>query len=134
VVCPWFPGVQARANDLGNKARRWANSRARNANQQRGSAKRGMARRIQMSGPFTPGDNLGVQNDHKPLIFMNNIRLAAILRLVTRDYSIHEGKGMIKLTIRLDRVWNKELIKTGLCVGLLSLATNAPASGADRTS
>jgi hypothetical protein len=65
---------------------------------------------------------------------MNNIRLAAILHLVTRDYSINKGKGMIKLTTRLGRVWSKALIKTGLCDGVLSLTTKAPTSGVDRTS
>jgi hypothetical protein len=102
--------------------------------QRRVSAKRGMARQIQMSELFTPADNAGVQNNLKSLIFINNICLAAILRLVTRDYSIHQSTGMIKLRTRLGRVWTKASIKTDLCGGVPSLVTNARASSADRSS
>jgi hypothetical protein len=102
--------------------------------QRRVSAKRGMARQIQMSELFTPADNAGVQNNLKSLIFINNIFLAAILRLVTRDYSIHQSKGMIKFRTRLGRVWTKASIKTGLCGGASSLVTSTRASGADGTS
>jgi hypothetical protein len=59
-------------------------------------SKTGRARRIQMSELLTPTDSAGVEKHFKWLIFINNIRLAEILRLDTRHYHIHEGKGTIK--------------------------------------